>query len=163
MNASENMFRYERLADHLAGHSTSGGATHPADASPDVWRLAGGVALAPIEKHGGPELLRVAASIAPAFSSALGTQLMEAAQDMGISPVTVEEVSAQQVDAGALAQMAGQVFAVGQLSYLQGLDVSPHTAEVLASEQLERAGYSVYFVMSLSRFRCVGIVGVPQK
>ncbi len=126
----------------------------------DVWQVSATVALAPVEKLGGPELLRIAAAIAPYLSTPLTQQLAAAATVAGVTSATVEEASQPLGDDGALATIAGQVFALGRLSFLRAVDVAPHQAEISAGERLERAGYQAYYVISLTRFHCLGIVGV---
>lgn len=120
------------------------------------------VTLAPVEKLGGPELLRIAAAFAPYLSASVGLQLAAAANRMGVTPATVtaEDLAQPQGDDGALALIEGQVFAFGRLRYLRAVEVAPHQAEVSAGERLERAGYAAYYVISLTHFHCLGIVGV---
>ena len=126
----------------------------------DVWKVSAKIALVPVEKHGGPELLRVAAAIAPSLSPLLGRQLAEAARQAGVIPATVKELDQLREDAGALAIIEGQAFAFGRLSFLRAVEVAPHQAEVLAGERLEQAGFAAYYVISLTHFHCLGIVGV---
>ncbi|HUY76456.1 MAG TPA: hypothetical protein VMV29_06770 [Ktedonobacterales bacterium] len=126
----------------------------------DAWQMSATVALAPVQKLGDPELLRVAAAFVPYLSTPLGSQLAEAAHQAGIRPAIVTELGRARGDEGALAMIEGQAFAFGRLSFLREVGVAPHQAEVIAGERLERAGYAAYYVISLTRFHCLGIVGI---
>ena len=119
--------------------------------------------LAPVDPRGRHELLRLAAGLAPLLHGAAGDGISHAIAAQGIEPAHVERVVSSVKDAGVIALIDGTLYALGRLSYLEGIGIRPRLAELRVAERIERTGDSAYFVVAVARAHCLGVFGAPGE
>ncbi len=117
--------------------------------------------LAPVERRGRHELLRLAAGLAPLLHGPTGAAISQAIAAQGVEPAHVERVVSSVKDAGVIALIDGTLYALGRLSFLEGIGIRPRLAEMRVAERIERTGDSAYFVVAIARAHCLGVFGAP--
>lgn len=117
--------------------------------------------LAPVDPRGRHELLRLAAGLAPLLHGPTGVAISQAIAAQGVEPAHVERVVSGIKDAGVIALIDGTLFALGRLTFLEGIGIRPRLAELRVAERIERTGDSAYFVVAVARAHCLGVFGAP--
>lgn len=119
-------------------------------------------AIIPVEPRGRHELMRLAAGLAPALPGLIGELIGREAMEMGIAPAHVERVVVSVPDRGIIALVDDALVALACRGFLEIIGVRLNRAELRVAERIENAGDLVFYVVSIARGHCLGVIGVPN-
>ena len=119
-------------------------------------------AIVPVEPRGRHELVRLAAGLAPALPGLIGELIARQAEEMNIAPARVERVVVSVPDRGVIALVDDALVALACRGFLEIIGVRLNRAELRVAERIENDGNLAFFVISIARGHCLGVIGVPH-
>lgn len=119
-------------------------------------------AIVPVDPRGRHELVRLAAGLGLRLPGAIGEQIAHDAATLGIAPARVERVVVSVPDRGIIALVDDALVALACRCFLEIIGVRLNRAELRVAERIENAGDRAFFVVSIARGHCLGVIGVSD-
>lgn len=119
-------------------------------------------AIIPVDPRGRHELLRLAAGLALALPGPIGELIAHDAAKLDVAPAYVERGVVSVPDRGVIALVDGTLVALACRCFLETVGVRLNRAELRVAERIENSGDLAFYVVSMARARCLGVIGVPD-
>lgn len=116
----------------------------------------------PVDPRGRHELLRLAVGLAAALPGPIGELIARDAAESDIAPARVERVVVSVPDRGIIALVDDTLVALACRGFLETVGVRLNRAELRVAERIENAGDLAFFVVSITRGHCLGVIGAPN-
>lgn len=119
-------------------------------------------AIIPVDPRGRHELLRLTAGLASALPGPIGALIARDVAEFDIVPAHVERAVVSVPDRGIIALVDDTLVALACRSFLETVGVRLNLAELRVAERIENSGDLAFYVVSLARAHCLGVIGVPN-